>query len=134
MESINWIGAVVGAIAAFGLGAVWYSPAVFGRRWQAAAGLGDDDIASAPMGRTFAIAGIASLVAALVFAAFLGPAGIVFGTAVGATAGVGWVAASFAINYAFEQKSLALFLINAGYHAVQFTLYGFCIGAANTWL
>ena len=36
MESINWIGAVVGAIAAFGLGAVWYSPAVFGRRWQAA--------------------------------------------------------------------------------------------------
>ena len=101
MESINWIGAVVGAIAAFGLGAVWYSPAVFGRRWQAAAGLSDDDIAAAPMGRTFAVAGMASLVAALVFAAFLGPAGIAFGTAVGATAGIGWVATSFAINYAF---------------------------------
>ena len=133
MESINWIGAVVGAIAAFGLGAVWYSPAVFGRRWQAAAGLSDDDIAAAPMGRTFAVAGMASLIAALVFAAFLGPAGIAFGTAVGATAGIGWVATSFAINYVFEQKPLALFLINAGYHAVQFTLYGFCIGAANAW-
>jgi hypothetical protein len=134
MESISWIGAFVGAVAAFGLGAIWYSPALFGRQWLAATGLSEEQLAAAPQGRTFAIAGVASLVAALVFAAFLGPAGVGFGTAVGATAGVGWVATSFAINYAFEQKPLSLFLVNAGYHAVQFTLYGFCIGAANSWL
>jgi hypothetical protein len=82
----------------------------------------------------FTLAGIASLIAACVFAAFLGPADIGFGTAAGAAAGVGWVATSFAINYAFEQRPLSLFLVNAGYHVAQFTLYGFCIGAANRWL
>ena len=34
------------------------------------------------------------------------------------------MAASFGINYLFERKSLKLFLINAGYHTLQFTLIG----------
>jgi hypothetical protein len=38
------------------------------------------------------------------------------------------VAASFGINYLFEQKSFTLFLVNGGYHTVQFTLYGLILG------
>jgi len=35
---VNWLAAVVGVIAAFVAGSLWYSPWVFGRRW--ADGLG----------------------------------------------------------------------------------------------
>ena len=31
---------------------------------------------------------------------------------------------SFGINYLFERKSLKLFLINGGYHTLQFTIIG----------
>ena len=59
------------------------------------------------------------------FANFLGPRpSLAFGTAVGASAGLLWVASSFGINYLFERKSLKLFLINGGYHTLQFTLIG----------
>jgi hypothetical protein len=34
------------------------------------------------------------------------------------------VAASFGINYLFERRSLKLFLINGGYHTLQFTIIG----------
>ena len=42
--------------------------------------------------------------------------------------GLAWVAMSFGINYAFAQRSLKLWLIDAGYHVLQFTLYGLVIG------
>jgi hypothetical protein len=42
--------------------------------------------------------------------------------------GVAFVATSFAINYAFAQRSLKLWLIDGGYHTLQFTLYGLILG------
>ena len=39
-----------------------------------------------------------------------------------------WVAASLGISYLFEQRPLKLWLINGGYHTLQFTLYGAIIG------
>jgi hypothetical protein len=38
------------------------------------------------------------------------------------------VAGSFGINYLFEQRSMRLFLINGGYHTVQYTLIGAVLG------
>ena len=49
-------------------------------------------------------------------------------TAYGFCAGLCWVAASFGINYLFERKSFGLFLVNGGYHTVQFTLFGLILG------
>ena len=68
-------------------------------------------------------------VASFVFAMFLGPAPAL-GLAVGAgfAAGLGWVATSYGITYLFEHRSLKLFLINGGYHTVQFTLIGLILG------
>jgi hypothetical protein len=43
-------------------------------------------------------------------------------------AGLCWVAASFAINCLFECRPLKMLLINGGYHALQFTLYGLIPG------
>jgi hypothetical protein len=46
----------------------------------------------------------------------------------GALVGAGFVATSFGINYAFAQRSLKLWLIDGGYHLLQFTLYGLILG------
>jgi hypothetical protein len=46
-----------------------------------------------------------------------------FGLGAGVSAGLCWVAASFGINYLFERRPLGLWLINGGYHTLQFTLY-----------
>jgi hypothetical protein len=43
-------------------------------------------------------------------------------------AGIAWVSTSFGINYLFERKSLTLFLVNAGYHTLQFTTMGLVLG------
>jgi hypothetical protein len=40
------------------------------------------------------------------------------------SAGLCWVTGSLGINYLFERRSMRLFLINGGYHTLQFTLYG----------
>jgi hypothetical protein len=52
-----------------------------------------------------------------------------FGAAAGFGAGLCWIATSFAINDLFEQRPLKLFLINAGYHTLQFTAMGAILGA-----
>ena len=127
--SINWLAAVVAAVSAFVIGGLWYSPALFGNAWMRAAGLSAADLAKGKPAVTFGISFVLALIASLVFALFLGPApalGLALGA--GASAGSCWVAASFGINYAFERKPLALFLINGGYHTVQFTVYGLIMG------
>ena len=42
----------------------------------------------------------------------------------GALAGACFVAASFGINYLFANRSFTLWLIDGGYHTLQFTIVG----------
>ena len=51
-----------------------------------------------------------------------------FAIGVGVMAGLCWVGASLGINDLFEQRSLGLWAINAGYHTLAFTLFGVVFG------
>jgi len=125
MNGINLLAVVAAAVSAFLLGGLWYSPVLFGRPWQAAAALSDADLKAGKPAVIFGGAFVLSLVAAFVFAMFLGPKpSLALGLGAGASAGLCWVAAGFGINYLFERRSLRLFLINGGYSTFQFTLYG----------
>jgi len=129
MSGINWIGAIVAAVLAFVLGALWYSPALFGSVWQREAGLSDEQVAGGNKGLIFAVAFVWALLGSIVFAMFVGPhpgPGLAIGA--GFMAGLFWVAGSFAINYQFERRSTMLWLINGGYHTAQYTLYGIVLG------
>lgn len=126
---INWVAVVAAAVSSFVLGGLWYS-ALFAKAWQSAAGLSDAQLkAGNPawiFGGSFALA----LIASASFAVFLGnDLDAATGAFYGFTAGLCWVTASFGINYLFERKSLQLFLINGGYHTLQFTLIGAILGA-----
>ena len=116
------------AVSAFLLGGLWYGP-LFLKAWSRATGV-DPSAPSPHRGRTFAVAFLLSLVAAAAMALAL-PAGVdaLHGAGLGALIGLLFVATSFGINYAFSARPLALWLIDGGYHVVQFTLYGAILGA-----
>lgn len=126
---INWLAVIAAAASSFLLGGVWYS-ALFAKPWQSAAGLSDEQIRSANMALVFGGSFVLALIASASFAVFLGgQVDAATGALYGFTAGLCWVSASFGINYLFERKSLKLFLINGGYHTLQFTLIGLILGA-----
>jgi hypothetical protein len=129
MPEVNWIAVGLCAVSSLVLGAIWYSPVLFARQWQTAAGLSDEQASSGNMGVIFGSAFALSLVAAAVFAMFLGKdMSLGAATAAGFAAGLCWVAASYGINYLFERRPMRLWLINGGYHTLQFTLFGLILG------
>jgi len=129
MPEVNWIAVALCAVSSLVLGGLWYSPALFARAWQTAAGLSDEQARSGNMALIFGGAFLLSLIAAAVFAMFLGTGmGVGAATAAGFSAGLCWVAASYGISYGFERRPLKLWLINGGYHTLQFTLFGLILG------
>ena len=125
MPEFNVWAALVAALSGFVLGGLWYSPVLFGKAWQRETGLSDEVLAKGNMALIFGTTFVLCLVASAVFAMFLGPKpSLELGVGAGFAAGLCWVTASFGINYLFERKSLKLFLINGGYHTLQFTLIG----------
>ena len=129
MPEFNIWAVLTAAATSFVLGGLWYSPALFGKAWQREVGLSDEQLAAGNMGLIFGVSFVLCVVAAFVFAMFLGPRPpLALGLGAGFSAGLCWVGASFGINYLFERRPLSLLLVNGGYHTLQFTLYGLILG------
>lgn len=130
MAEINLWAVLLAGFSAFLLGGLWYSPVMFSKVWQRETGVGSGDkVPKHKPAFLFGMAFLLSLLSAFVFAMFLGPRpSMPLALGAGFAAGAAWVAASFGINYLFEEKSFRLFCINGGYHTAQFTLYGLVLG------
>lgn len=128
MPSVNWLAVLAAALSSFLLGGIWYS-VLFAKAWQAAAGLSDEQVKGGNKAMIFGGSFVLALIASATFAFFIGQIGWRDATLYGLCAGLTWVAASFGINYLFERRPLKLFLINGGYHTIQFTLIGLILGA-----
>jgi len=127
---INYYVVLVSALAFFVIGAIWYSPVLFANSWLKELGITKEDMAKGSMTKTFGVSFLLMLVMAFNLAAFIGNGmGIQFGATAGALTGIGWVALAIGINYLYERKSFRIWLINAGYMAVSFTVMGAIIGA-----
>ena len=129
MRAFEWLPSLIAALSAFILGGLWYSPLLFGKAWQREAGLSDEQLARSNKPLVFGVSFVLCLLAAIAFSMVITPEASFF-MAFHSGVGIGlfWVATSFGVNYLFEQKSLKLWLINAGYHTFQFTLYGLIFG------
>ena len=128
---INHFAVFVSAVMSLVIGAVWYSPVLFARPWQAAAGISDEQLAAAKPIKIFGITFLLALVMSYNLAFFLGGADTTWkwGLAAGLLTGVGWVAAMFIVVSLFEHRSLKYIAINAGYMIVYFGVIGTIIGA-----
>lgn len=126
---INWLAVITAALRSFLLGGLWYG-VLFGNVWLKAAGLTKEKAMAGNKPLMFGGTFVLSLIAAATFAMFLGPnVNATTGALYGLCAGLCWVAASYGISYLFEMRPLSLWLINGGYHTLQFTLIGLILGA-----
>ena len=130
MWEINPIAMVLAAVAGFALGGVWYGP-LFGKAWQAESGLSDEVMKSGNMpkifGLTFVLNLFASFILGHVLATYSHP-GLVVSVMIASGVGLGFVATSIGVNYLFARKSLKLFMIDAGYWVVIYSIMGAVFG------
>ena len=133
LADINYLAVIAAIVVNMIAGAVWYSPLLFAKPWMAANGFTEEQIkAQGSATRGYIVSIIASIVIAFAIALFAQAAGAataIDGLLLGLAAGVGFVATTSAANYIFESRPLKLYLINAGYPVVSFTLIGLLIGA-----
>ena len=127
---INYWAVLVAAVSSFVIGGLWYAPFLFGNSWQKAAGLSDEELKNANMGKTFGLSFVLSVLISYGMAMFFG-AEVDFhmGLIYGSMTALFFVIPSMGTNSLFEHHSLKLFLINAGYNLVTYTVIGGIIGS-----
>lgn len=128
-QNLNWLAIIVAAASAFAVGALWYSPLLFAKRWMKESGVTEESARNSNMPLIFGAGFILTLIASFFLAMFIGAdAGGAFGAHAGLMAGFGWVFTFMGVIYLFERKTLAHFLINSLYCIVALTLMGLIIG------
>jgi hypothetical protein len=133
MHHLPHLAILICAVSIFLLGAPWYSPALFGKAWARANGVPLDPKerkGSKHPARVFGVSFLMAWIAAYAFAIVVGHEAHTLHHWLhhGFVCGLGIAGTSFAINYQFANRSTVLLLIDAGYHTVQFTLYGLILG------
>jgi hypothetical protein len=127
---INHLAVVVCAIANLGLGALWYSPAMFYQAWKKENNLTDEQLKTINPAKVYGITFILSLLISYNMAFFLGDdkTDMAWGATAGFLTGFGFCAPIFTIIGLFEMRSWKYIFINGGYIIVYFTLIGFILG------
>ena len=126
VEHVNIFAVIVAGLVGFFFGGLWYSKAMFCDAWARESGATKVD--RHPL-QVFSIGIAFSLIAAFAFSAWVGPnPTLPHAVTQGVIAGACFVASSFGINYAFSGKSGLLWMIDGGYHTIQFTLFGVVLG------
>ncbi len=131
-HSINWLAILVSGVVYTVLGALWYTPALFGKAWMQGIGKSREQVNQdfSPLNIVWAL--IFSWIAAYGIARVMYWAGfgtVIEGFMVGVLAGVCFVGATFVINDVFEKRPRSLTAINILYHLIAFAVVGAIIGA-----
>ena len=120
-KEINWIAVLVGTLAYFALGAIWYS-FLFKDKWIAYNKIDMSDPngkkgVGAIMFASFIMMFISSTGLAIL-TEYLGLSSWQHGVHLGLLSGICFASTSMAINMLYEKKPLGLFLINGGYQLI----------------
>lgn len=116
MNDFSLLPVLAGAVAFFAVGMVWYG-GLFGKAWQKASGITDEQAESGNMALIFGLCFVCEFLIAAVLWHLLvrtSPAPhVIMMMAVGFAGGV--MIPAMAINYLFQRKPLSLFLIDGGH-------------------
>jgi len=129
MRTINVWAILVAAIVAFVLGALWYSPQLFGKAWKRANGFGASEPPKAT-GQMMLLAFVLTLVMSANLAMFLNDpkTTLAWGATAGFLAGFGWVAMGMGIVAIFERRPVSYVLVNGGFLTVALVVMGAILG------
>ncbi len=137
-SAINWLAVVVSAIAFFVLGGLWYGP-LFGKKWQSAVGLSDEEMKQANMGKLFGSAFVFALIISAGMAMFffgMPPKPgcevemtVANGAMYGGMTGIFFLFPSIGMNYLFARKSSSLIAIDSLYHILAYVVVGVILAA-----
>jgi len=130
LGSMNWWAVLVAATVGCAIGAVWYAPPVFGRRWLAALGTAKDQLGDPvkPMVVQFFLALVIAAALAAVVVRF-GAVTWIEGAAIAFVLSVGLVATSALTDWMFCGLSMKLYWLQFGYKIVYITAMGAILGA-----
>ena len=123
---IHWLSILVAAISGFLVGGLWYGP-IFGKAWQAARGLSDDAMKNANMPMIFGLTFVLNLFSAFILDHTLstyGAPGLNLSVMISSGVALGFIVPAIGVNYLFSRQSLRLFMIDAGYWLVIYSVMG----------
>jgi hypothetical protein len=135
LPHINWLAVIVSAVAIFILGGLWYSKALFAKKWIALMGISEEQMKakpSAPMPVLLLQALVCSFLIAIAMAVIINhfpPYSAHHGAIAGAVCWLGFAAATSYATAVFSMQPKALWLINSGYNLVSFVMAGAILGA-----
>jgi hypothetical protein len=127
--SINWLGVIVGVVAAWGIGAGWYM--VFANQWMAAIGKTRDQINGkdpTPYIIGFACQVVMAIILAAIMPGLFGARTPVNGLMTGGLMWLGFVITSMTLNHRYEGAPWSRTLIDGGYLLVALLVQGLVIG------
>ncbi len=129
LHTLNFWAILVSAVSAFVVGALWYSPFLFGAAWKKANCFGTNEPPAAS-GKIFATSFVLSLVMAVNLALFLNDpkTTLAWGATAGFLAGFGWVAMGIGVVSLFERRPWSYVAVNGGYLTVALVLMGAILG------
>lgn len=126
------IGAVlVATLAGYGIGAIWYSPFLFAKKWMNSIGMSEDNADMSGIGKIMTLSFFFHLILAFNLGMFLNDPtiGASEGAFYGFLTGFGWVFFVIAINSMYESRPWSYVFITGGHWTITFTIMGLILGA-----
>ena len=128
---VNYIAILVAAVVSFFIGALWYSPLLFAKRWIKATCKTEEDLKGGDGTTPYIISFVAWLIATYVLAVFIdygvdlnSSPQFLYGMLAAFLCWFGFVAAISLIHNLFAQRPTALWFIDSGYILVAFLISG----------
>jgi hypothetical protein len=133
--SVNWLAVLVAGVINLVVGAVWFSPSLFGKTWMKELGMKESDrMGGSEMGKTYGITFVGALVMAFVTALVVRAAGadtVAEGLVVGLWVWLGYAVTIPLNDVLFGKKSWNLYFLNVMYYLVVLAITGALLA---TWM
>ena len=130
VPSMNYLAIIVAAVAFMVLGALWYSPALFGNAWMKGIGKTKEQLTADFSYFGYVIALVLSFVAAYGIARIMywtNGYAIAEAIKISVLVGICFVFTSLGIHDRFEKRPFGLTIINVLYHLIGFIIMGIII-------
>jgi hypothetical protein len=135
LGELNWLAVIIGAIIYFALGALWYSPVLFGRQWQRAIGWDPERTPPEMKATTYVVPFVAYLVMAIavgLLAAATGTDTIAEGVILGLVLAIGLSLMHTLVDATFDPnrpEPWTWFGINGSYNAIGLFIVAVVVAA-----